>query len=367
LRRKTNTIDLNGKRYDARTGALIGNPIISTPVNKQPLKAAAQSAPATKKTSAMPVKKASVRGSTIAQPVMDISRRQLNNRPSHQLEHAKTLMRTAVSKPQPSFKRQLKSQTPSQDVARRRQTISPKLSSGQIDPQKVAHATQTPKSKLVARFNPAATTASQSTISRTAADISKPVNVQRTVSASQQPSLSIFDKALQTATSHEQKYVKPDSKRLHLSKRLKTLSAVTAAIIVVGGFLIFQNANNINLYFASSKAGFQASIPTYQPVGFDMGKVSATSGAIAANFKSSSDGRSYTLTEKSSQWDDTTLRDSYVTSVAGQNYQTIESAGITIFFYGNHNATWVSGGIWYQLTSKGSLSDQQVIEIATST
>ena len=46
--------------------------------------------------------------------------------------------------------------------------------------------------------------------------------------------------------------------------------------------------------------------------------------------------------------------------------QTIDTAGRTVYIYGNDNASWVDNGIWYQVTSNGDLSNTDVLNIASS-
>jgi hypothetical protein len=71
------------------------------------------------------------------------------------------------------------------------------------------------------------------------------------------------------------------------------------------------------------------------------------------------------LTEKTSAWNSATLRDNFVASNA-KTYQTVETGGRTIYLYGQNQASWVNGGIWYQVQSNGALSNHQLVELATS-
>jgi hypothetical protein len=106
-------------------------------------------------------------------------------------------------------------------------------------------------------------------------------------------------------------------------------------------------------------------MPGYKPDGFKLDQMDYSTGVAAIHFASNSDERSFALTEKQSDLDSAGLRDSFVTSEQ-QPYQTIETAGRTVYLYGEHNATWVSGGVWYQLRGAGALSDHQLVEIAKS-
>lgn len=116
---------------------------------------------------------------------------------------------------------------------------------------------------------------------------------------------------------------------------------------------------------ASAKAGFSASLPQYRPAGYNMSQLDYGDGVIAAQFRDKDNGSRYTITQKPSSWDSATLRDSFV-APADARYRTVEAAGRTVYFYGEHNATWINGGVWYQVQTDGSLSDSQMVELATS-
>jgi hypothetical protein len=298
-------------------------------------------------------------------PSMDVIQRRPNNGRTNVPEHAKTLMRSAVHKPYPGARSNIKARSPKfSDMVATSIEVSPKLGVQTVDGVKSARAQKISKNQLVHRFSKhQPSTYQPSIISPQPVIAPRPAAV---VTMNDQPSPTIFERAIEKANSHEQPYVTPDSKRWHMSKRLRTVSGLTAVAVIMAGVLIYQNVNGITLYVASSKAGFSASMPSYKPAGFSLGNISAGAGEVAAKYTSNSDGRVYSLSEQPSDWDTTTLAESYVYGIAGNNYHTINSDGITIFVYGNNNATWVSGGIWYQLTTKGSLSQQQIIEIVDS-
>ena len=59
------------------------------------------------------------------------------------------------------------------------------------------------------------------------------------------------------------------------------------------------------------------------------------------------------------------LLDNYV-SVSNRDYQTKEEKGRTVYIYDDSNATWVDGGIWYQIEGDSSLSSDQLLNIVAS-
>ncbi len=279
---------------------------------------------------------------------------------SRQLEHSKTLMRSAVHKPIPAPRHHVTTPLPSHLAA---VTVAPKLSVAAVNNRRLRHASAINKSKLVTRFSDTTGTF-QPTAPRQFSPVAKPIMAPTPVSKSN----DMFMSALNAATSHQQSPVK-----LHAHKQSRrrgsTIMAVSVATLGVAlllGFVVSQNMGSIRLQLASSKAGFTASVPTHKPSGFSLGNFSASAGVVTAHFHSNSDNdRKFTITEKPSGWDSTALRDSYVKQVT-LNYQVVESAGRTIYLYDGDSATWVSGGVWYLVTGASSLSNSQLIQLATS-
>ncbi|HXR49659.1 MAG TPA: hypothetical protein VN778_01380, partial [Verrucomicrobiae bacterium] len=128
---------------------------------------------------------------------------------------------------------------------------------------------------------------------------------------------------------------------------------------------LYANLTSIQLQVASSKAGFTANLPSYQPIGYSFAHLNYSPGNVAMQFQSNSDSRAYAISEKLSAWDSQTLRSDFVAGI-GQDYQTVQTAGHTLYVYGKNNATWVNSGIWYQIKSDGALSVHQLVELASS-
>lgn len=137
--------------------------------------------------------------------------------------------------------------------------------------------------------------------------------------------------------------------------------AGVALFIAVG----FQNVTTVKLQFASAKAGFAVSLPDQRPAGYRLSNLAYSNGHAAIHFESNTDERRYSITEKVSNWNSQTLRENFLATQA-KEYEPIEIAGQTIFLYDQSNATWVSGGVWYQVESNGSLSSRQLLDLATS-
>lgn len=397
-------IELNGKRYNALTGEVVG----TIAAGAHPKHAAAKAKVIDGFMKATPkhtVKKPAVPVANLAavkltaattkpvRTINDIQRSQARNASRRTQEHSKTLMRTSVKKPAPGLKRTLKTHTRTDILAKVPQhVLIPKRSIQTIDERRLKHARQVAKSKLISRFGTiqlppassqptpvhhATTAAIQAAIKATpqkdikpvyaATAAAMPVPAQRT-----QPSLDIFEQALTRANSHKQTYTAPKKGLKHTAKRhsfrrkLVTTGAMALAVLLVGGFITYQNTANIEMRIASSKAGIHASLPSYKPVGFAPNGFIYDTGAVAVNFHNNNDGRTYKIVQKASNWDSDALANEYVATVANDDYRTVQAGGRTIFTYGNNNAAWVDSGIWYTVTSDGALSSSQLLDLAKS-
>jgi hypothetical protein len=173
---------------------------------------------------------------------------------------------------------------------------------------------------------------------------------------------------LELASSHEAPAVKPRSRSLAkriASRRITGISSLVVAAFLLVGLVSYANSTAIRLHVASSHAGFAVSLPGYKPAGYRLSHMNYSPGNVAIEFQSNSDNRRYAITEQASAWDSQTLRDDFLAGV-GQDYQAVQTAGRTVYVYGQQNATWVSGGVWYQIKSGGALSLHQVVQLASS-
>ena len=345
-----NIIEINGKRYDASTGALL--PKQSIDGLSKPIKQAAQ------------LQSAYAAPHTITKkPVMnDIVRGPAKHLAARAPEPARTLMRTAVKKPSPSLKRQVKAQGPVSVVASHATTaITTKPAAHSLNPKHVSHAQKVPKSKHVNRFfKDSKHKAAPNVVVPIAVASARPHNVPQATHPKN--TAELLQHALESAKSHEQTFNKSQLKK---PRPIVSMSMGVLALIVIIGVVASQSYTTLRLQLASSKAGFNASMPAYKPAGYSLGNLTYEPGAVGISFKSNSDSRAFTVSEKSSQWDSNTLREQVLTPT-GTQYQTVESAGRTIFVDDKQNANWVNGGVWYSVKTNGTLNDQQLIEIAKS-
>lgn len=181
-----------------------------------------------------------------------------------------------------------------------------------------------------------------------------------------------FNKALSESKAHEQKLTKKKKKssrigkRLGVSKKTVNIGAAALALLLLVGFFTYQNLSKISMEIASSRAGIDATLPGYSPSGFALsGPIQYGEGFVTFNLTSNSDGNNIAFTEKKSSWNSQALADNFL-AANNHEYQTYEQKGKTIYLYGDSNATWVSGGIWYNVQSDSLLYNDQLLKITAS-
>lgn len=395
---KNSIFELNGKAYDARSGALLGN---------------TQRVQHTANVQHMPLHN-KPNHSTASMDGMVAGPKSRIHTPKHVSAHqpqpTKTLMRRAVKPPHPGKLNAAKlsvagvqPQTALQPKTPAVTSISPKLSSTAIDPMRAHRARVVSRSHAVDHFRPARhashtssqpiaapqpTQAPQSPAKPLAGQHLRPAS-NRHLAASRRPyaqplhapthsqvnaydeqlEQDLFEQALAEASSHEQPA--PDESIGQAVKRkgsrTRKIMAVVASLsvfVVLCGFVAYQNRQQIQLQMASAKAGFAASLPLYMPQGYQAGKMTYASGSVAASFQASGK-KPFIIIQKKSNWDSQTLLDSFV-AVSNEDYRGFQSNGRTVYVIGKGQATWVNGGIWYQIKDANELSDEQLVKIATS-
>lgn len=382
-------IEINGRRYDAATGVLLSSAGGSAARRIDDIKPASKAAShVTKpKVTTSHVQEAAA-SKPAAQPRMmdDIRRVPAHHAKARTTQHSKTLKRSVVSKPAPGLKRQVHAQTHTGLAVRTPNVaIVPKWAVAQVDPQRLKRAEHTAKSKLIQRFAPV-----QADISIRSAAVAIPATTllslptakPAAVVSTEPRYMDIFQRALQHADAHKQspvsipkKQAKKARKQAKAAHRAATrtrrphhiASTVMAslAFLLLAGFITYQNRANITLRYADAKAGFHATLPRYKPSGFAVGKFNYNAGFVGYTLHNETSGKSFSVAQRTSDWDSQTLLENFVAN-KGSSYQTLQSAGRTIYVYGNNNAAWVNGGVWYQLNTNGNLSTSEIVNVATS-
>lgn len=336
---KNSTIEINGKRYDADSGALL------TPADAkstEPVKLAAKPAEVT-----------AARPKAAHQP-----RHAVHHSAPHKPEASKILMRQAVRRPGPSLKRQVKAHghlglQKAQVVAGPARQL-----------QSLQHAKHVAQSPAISHFSPIVSSNPQPTYvappTSQAMDF-VPVRHQPVAPKPINRTEALLEKALSEATAHQQK---PLKRRSHAKRQMGIgLGAMAAVALFIG--VAVHNLSGAQLQVASAKAGFSAKLPSYLPAGFSQSGLTSGPGQVAAQFASNNDARTYTITQKATSWNSAALRDNFVATV-DPHYSTTQSKGLTIYLYGDHNATWVNHGVWFQVSANGSLTDGQLVSLAAS-
>lgn len=378
------TIELNGKLYDARTGKIISDTVPSASVaaqntSAQPLTTAVTSTPPIvakpKKTTGMVVD-GFVRGARHHSTA--------RTQPKHQkatLQKSQTLMRPAVKKPQAASKVAAQSPIPAK-----------KLQFKKKDAGREARAATIPKSSAIRRFKaptqpatlvkkqavvPVASQASTVKPQRTTVAHATPAaqranQLAATTEAHVKQSVDAIEASLRNATSHLQHFDESLMKRSFFSRfgffksRAANLATLSVAGLLLVGFFAYQNAPNIEMRVAAAQSGVSAQMPGYKPTGFSASRgVKAEPGKVTVAFRSNTNDKEFTVTQQSSNWSSEALLANHVLA-SKQPYQTYQNEGKTVFIYDNSNATWVNGGIWYQVNGDASLTSDQLLRLANS-
>jgi hypothetical protein len=299
--------------------------------------------------------------------VMDVVRKPAKHANSHKPDSSHILMRNGVKKPETPLKRHTHAQGANTKPAAH--SLPAKQAKHQLHkpaPGRLHHAQNVPKSPLITHFTadqPSTYSPAPAVPAQAPAEAfpEAPVN---NPSAKPRTTAELLEQAVANASSHEEPAAEPAKRKR--SKRKVAAGAGLALLAVLIGVGASQTLSNGQLQLASSKAGFHAVLPSYHPSGFSQGALDYSPGIVAAKFNSNgNDDRGYTITQKKTSWTDEQLADNIVLP-SDKDYQQVKTTNQNIYIYGNHNATWIKNGIWYQLRSDGSLSDRQLIQLATS-
>ncbi len=343
-----NVIEINGTQYDAITGVVVksaqNRPTIMDGVVRHP-----------KNTASIRPAMHSVKKHEVAP------------------QKSATLMRSAVKKPVSLNAPDMQSAkfTPTKTIVNKA-IITARTSA--VPPYRQQRADSTQKSPQVHKFSynvPVVATVKPldvrpTPINDSGLEFSRPRN-------SHMKKSDLLEKALQAAQGHnEPAYI--HKKKLHhriakkvgVSGRAVAITSTVFAGLVIGGFYAYQNVPRLAMKVASSRAGIKANLPTYNPAGFSFnGPVQYSSGQVVVDYKSNIDDRAYKLTQQNTGWTSDTLLNNFLANNSKQ-YQTYQDNGRTIYIYENNNATWVDGGIWYQIEGQSQLSSDQLVRIASS-
>jgi len=180
--------------------------------------------------------------------------------------------------------------------------------------------------------------------------------------SSQTKKHSEIEKALKSAQPHTQK--KRSLKERH--PRLISISSASIAVVLLAGYFTYLNLPNLSVRVAGAQAGIAAAYPTYKPSGYSLnGPVAYNDGQVSMQFAANTGPQEFSVNQSNSTWDSSALLNNYVFGKSDGDYQTYNDNGLTIYIYGD-NAAWVNGGILHTIEGDAPLSPDQIRKIATS-
>ncbi len=285
---------------------------------------------------------------------------------AHQPNKTKTLRRDIVKDPKHIINQdnhlKIKSTIKSPLINKIKQP--PYISS--VDINKAYRASKIPRIPSINKFN-LTNTSNKFNIATSNVDLPKQQNNQTTRPSLNKPTnLSIFEKAIQQATSHQQTFQLPQKNKNHLSLKYKLLMTATILFIAIAGFLTYQNIPNTTSFLNSQVTNFITKMPSYQIPGFYNAITTKQPGLYSATFLSHTDKRKYKLVESPHSPATNNQLLSYLTTAFHDNYQSITINGTTVYLF-NNDATWIKNGIWYKLLSyNNAVSLNQILKIVSS-
>lgn len=151
--------------------------------------------------------------------------------------------------------------------------------------------------------------------------------------------------------------------KLHLARYAS--SALITLVLV--GYVAYLNVPSLSMKVAAHRAGFEASLPHYKPAGYSLsGPIESSPGQVTVNFSSNTDNRKFSLKQQPTTWDSDALLENYVTKQSPQ-YRIWQDGGLTIYMYDGSSASWVNGGKMYHIEGKNSQLDaDQLLKLAAS-
>lgn len=375
---RQNLIVINGKTYDARSGMVVKNS--NTPPLKKVFSDIAPAGPQKSLPSASLVQrqhenkhvtKAAAPAQRAATPRAHVAATNVHRAP----QKTHTLLRSGLKRPQLDI---------TQRKAETQTTPQPKTPVSPMTRQERAAAT--PKHATVSRFKtpdiaPAQSAPKQEAQAESAASLSlaqlqsqhpamkqQAIQPQRSKTGTELKEALIKERMEEAPASRQEKYQAQQHRvNSFFSKQPRLLTAVAGAlsVLLLIGYVTYLNLPGISMRVAANRAGFAATMPGYKPSGYALNSpVSSSPGQVSLNFTSNTNADKFSLIQKESNWDSQALLDNYVTKQTG-NYLTYQEKGLTIYMY-DGKASWVNGGVWYNINGSADLSSDQILKLATS-
>lgn len=153
--------------------------------------------------------------------------------------------------------------------------------------------------------------------------------------------------------------------RLSLSPQGSRVLATGTAVVIMAGYIWLHNYPKLAIQAANSRAGLSASLPGYMPSSYSLAHTDTGPGLVTLSFASPSANESLKIAQNRTSWDSSSLLENFVNKNT-DDYTTVQNQGLTIYLFGQNQATWVNHGIWYSIEGATKLSREQILKIAYS-
>lgn len=346
MARPNNIIEINGKKYDARSGLPLSGQAKVSQIKPSP-------------------KQQSVDG---IRPVTSQKSHQEPQQPKTNKQplatrHAAPKAKTTPRKSQTLHRRSVKhpnvsGETP--DKAHEEQTTNKNTEKPSVfaktDTKRAERAQSISRSAAIERFHTAKMT------THSVSNEVKPPTKPKKHNADQTSAVvshNIHTSAQRAVQSHKKSQTKPPRKFM----RYATTAAV---VLLLGGYVAYLNVPGISMKLAAHRAGFAATMPA-TPSGYRLnGAIAHSPGQVVVNFKSNTDTRRFSLRQQPTSWDSLALLENYVTKQSS-DHMTYQDRGRTIYVYNGSDAAWVNDNKMFVLDGKHAQLDiAQLLDVAAS-
>jgi len=380
-----NTVEINGRIYDALTGKLLAKQSVGTispskTVNPKPtsnpqtngvsLDGVSRRRPARLRQTSNHHNKSATATKSVSNRPKPIPR---PTEPARQTQKTSTLLRSIVKKPSIPIDSSPASLTNSDQEKTAYDVLAKRTSL-----QRLSKAKNTMRSISVSRFNnlnrrkpilKEGLKVESAPKSRPGVPNAAPTITQ--IKAADKPN-QVFNHPIIHANSHllkklpKDKLYKKAARALNVSAKTLAIGSAIIAAILFTSFLAYQKVPSVAMRVAANRAGFTGRIPSTIPAGFSFkGPLTYSKNSIVLNYKSNSDDRNFSIIQRPTEWTSESLLTNHLIS-SKLPYQTYHDSGLTVYVYNQGEATWVDKGGWYSITGQGILSFDQILSIASS-
>ncbi|HUD05988.1 MAG TPA: hypothetical protein VMR18_03705 [Candidatus Saccharimonadales bacterium] len=301
----------------------------------------------------------------------------------HRPQHAKTLMRWAVRKPDHDSQSPKGVQTLSGTLPPRPVPLANDSNHHPVyNHERLEHAKGIPKSPVISRFREVDTSPG-SVESQLVNTESVPLSHHSTqpspiiaeaaaeANAERVSSHEVVNDGFFKAKSHEQQPVKAKAHKKSRHGLGRVIKVFVTVVIIVGllataGWVAYTKVPGVGVRIASIRSGINVTAPSFTPAGFVYkSPVKYYKNLATITYSSKAANQTYYVAEQTTNWDNQAVLNNVVL-INNYAYQTIKKSGLTIYVYGPSNASWVNGALLNTIYGNAKLSAQQLARIATS-